>query len=142
MPYRPPLVAREFFVADPGAAPAGPGEQGLSAAEVVETGASSVTLKATASAGEELYVGLGVAGEGVIRTRLSADPAARPAEGIVISDVDGDAEISIQYEAGSATLIADGPADIRKLAIVIVDSELKRVELKRRCAPRLRRAPS
>ncbi|WP_026922980.1 TIM-barrel domain-containing protein [Glycomyces arizonensis] len=83
MPYRPPLVAREFFVADPPELPQrAVGEQGLSAvkaAEVVETGASSVTLKATTSAGEELYVGLGVAGEGVIRTRLSADPAARPA---------------------------------------------------------------
>ncbi|HLU27749.1 MAG TPA: TIM-barrel domain-containing protein, partial [Glycomyces sp.] len=83
MPYRPPLVAREFFVADPPELPQrAVGEEGLSAvttAEVVETDASSATLKATTSAGEELYVGLAVAGEGVIRARLSADPAARPA---------------------------------------------------------------
>jgi alpha-D-xyloside xylohydrolase len=83
MPYRPPLVAREFFVADPPELPQrAVGEEGLSAvttAEVVETDASSATLKATTSAGEELYVGLAVAGEGVIRTRLCADPAARPA---------------------------------------------------------------
>ncbi|HEU5130070.1 MAG TPA: TIM-barrel domain-containing protein [Glycomyces sp.] len=83
MPYRPPLVAREFFVADPPELPQrAVGEEGLSAvttAEVVATDASSATLKATTSAGEELYVGLAVAGEGVIRTRLAADPAARPA---------------------------------------------------------------
>ncbi len=83
MPYRPPLVAREFFVADPPELPQrAVGEQGLSAvqsARIVEQDASSVTLRATTSAGEELHVGLSVAGEGVLRARLSADPAARPA---------------------------------------------------------------
>ncbi|GAB3238282.1 alpha-xylosidase [Glycomyces halotolerans] len=83
MPYRPPLVAREFFVADPPELPQrAPGEQGLSAvtaAEVVESGPASVLLKATTSAGEELYVGLAAVAEGVVRARLSADPQARPA---------------------------------------------------------------
>jgi alpha-D-xyloside xylohydrolase len=83
MPYRPPLVAREFFVADPPELPQrAPGEQGLSAvtrAEVVETGPSSVLLKATTGADEVLYVDLAAVAEGVVRARLSADPAARPA---------------------------------------------------------------
>jgi alpha-D-xyloside xylohydrolase len=83
MPYRPPLVAREFFVADPPELPQrANGEQGLSAvtrAEVVETGPGSVLLKAATGAGEELYVSVAAVAEGVVRTRLAADPAARPA---------------------------------------------------------------
>ncbi|THV38590.1 TIM-barrel domain-containing protein [Glycomyces buryatensis] len=88
MPYRPPLVAREFFVADPPELPQrAPGEQGLSAvksAEVVETGPSSVLLKAVTSAEEELYVRLTAVAEGVIRARLSADPDVRPDSAKVI----------------------------------------------------------
>ncbi|MCH7232946.1 hypothetical protein L0U85_19115 [Glycomyces sp. L485] len=119
MPYRPPLVAREFFVADPPELPQrATGEQGLSAvkaAEVAERGASSVTLKATTSAGEELYVGLSVAGEGVIRTRLSADPAAKPAASKIIDLVHpgsfGGAEVTVDgdtlvVDAGSVRAVA------------------------------------
>ncbi|GAB3653236.1 TIM-barrel domain-containing protein [Glycomyces tarimensis] len=144
MPYRPPLVAREFFVADPPELPQrAPGEQGLSAvkaAQVVDSGPSSVTLRASTSAGEELYVGLSVAGEGVIRTRLSADPAARPAASKIIEmvhpgsyegakvTVDGDAlvvdagsvravatlgEWSLRYtDAAGKTLVGQNPGEV------------------------------
>src|SRR5690606_14417544 len=81
MPYRPPLVPHEVFVADPPALSVrAPGESGLSsltAAEVVATESSSVTLKARTTAGESLVVHVGAAGEGVIRVRLSQDPHAR-----------------------------------------------------------------
>jgi alpha-D-xyloside xylohydrolase len=81
MPYRPPLIAREYFVADPPELPVrAHGERGLSAlvrAEVVALDPAGVALKAATSAEETLVVQVGVAGEGVIRVRLSADPDAR-----------------------------------------------------------------
>lgn len=81
MPYRPPLVPHETFVADPPELPVrAPGEQGLSAltrAEVLATDAQGVTLKGTTSDGGSLAVRVAAAGEGVIRVRLSEDPVAR-----------------------------------------------------------------
>ena len=81
MPYRPPLIAREYFVADPPELPVREhGEEGLSAltrAEVITSDGSGVTLKGGTSAGETLVVRLSVAGEGVIRVRLAEDPDAR-----------------------------------------------------------------
>ncbi|WP_100444643.1 TIM-barrel domain-containing protein [Glycomyces xiaoerkulensis] len=119
MPYRPPLVAREFFVADPPELPQrAPGEQGLSAvesAEVVETGPASVLLKAATSAGEELYVDLAAVAEGVVRARLAADPDARPTAERVIEmvhagaydrakvTVEGD---TVEVDAGSVRAVA------------------------------------
>ncbi|WP_026932456.1 TIM-barrel domain-containing protein [Glycomyces tenuis] len=111
MPYRPPLVAREFFVADPPELPQrAVGEQGLSAvesAEVVERGASSVTLKATTSAGEELYVGLDVAGEGVIRARLSAEPGTRPAASKILEMVETGSFDGARIAVDGDTLVVD-----------------------------------
>ncbi|WP_030161321.1 TIM-barrel domain-containing protein [Glycomyces sp. NRRL B-16210] len=112
MPYRPPLVAREFFVADPPELPQrAPGEQGLSAvrrAEVVDLGPASVLLKATTSADEELYVGLAAVAEGVVRARLSADPQARPdAEKIIeLMHAGIYAEAAITVEEGSVVVDA------------------------------------
>jgi alpha-D-xyloside xylohydrolase len=81
MPYRPPLVAHENFVADPPDLPIRrPGESGLSTlvrADVVATDPQGVTLKAATSGGETLAVQVGVAGEGIIRVRLSQDTDAR-----------------------------------------------------------------
>lgn len=81
MPYRPPLVPHETFVADPPELPVrAPGEQGLSAlhrAEVLGTDEAGVTLKATTSDGGSLAVRITAAAEGVIRVRLSEDPLAR-----------------------------------------------------------------
>ncbi|MBB6350636.1 alpha-D-xyloside xylohydrolase [Nonomuraea muscovyensis] len=82
MPYRPPLVAHEYFVADPPELPVRErGEGGLSAlatAELVAAGEAGVMLKATTGTEETLVVQVGVAGEGVIRVRLSEDADARP----------------------------------------------------------------
>lgn len=81
MPYRPPLVAHEIFVADPPDLPTRrPGEEGLSAlvrADVVAADGQSVTLKAATTGGETLAVQVGAAGAGVIRVRLGQDPEAR-----------------------------------------------------------------
>lgn len=82
MPYRPPLVAHEYFVADPPELPVRVrGEGGLSAltaAELVAADGAEVLLKAVTSAEETLIVQVGAAGEGVIRVRLSEDATARP----------------------------------------------------------------
>jgi alpha-D-xyloside xylohydrolase len=82
MPYRPPLVAHEYFVADPPVLPVrGRGEGGLSAvtaAELVAADGAEVMVKAVTTAEETLVVQVGVAGEGVIRVRLSEDATARP----------------------------------------------------------------
>ncbi|GAA4940081.1 alpha-D-xyloside xylohydrolase [Nonomuraea thailandensis] len=82
MPYRPPLVAHEYFVADPPELPVRErGEGGLSAltsAELVAADGAEVLLKAVTAAEETLVVQVGVAGEGVIRVRLSEDATARP----------------------------------------------------------------
>jgi alpha-D-xyloside xylohydrolase len=112
MPYRPPLVAREFFVADPPELPQrATGEQGLSAvtaAEVVETGPASVLLKATTSAGEELFVSLAAVAEGVVRAHLSADPAARPAAEKIIELVNAGtyADATVTVDGGTVTVDA------------------------------------
>lgn len=123
MPYRPPLVAREFFVADPPELPQrAVGEEGLSAveaAEVVETGSSAVTLKATTSAGEELYVGFSVAGEGVIRTRLAADPDARPAASKAIELVGTGSFDGARIHRDGESLVVDA-GSVR--AVVTLDS--------------------
>ena len=122
MPYRPPLVAREFFFADPPELhQRGPGEEGLSAvrsAEVVETGSASVLLRARTSADEELYVGISAVAEGVVRTRLSADPAARPASEKIIEMVHAGtfdrAEVSV--EGGAVTVDAGSVRAVATLA--------------------------
>lgn len=81
MPYRPPLVPHETFVADPVDLPVRPpGQHGLSAlarAEVLAVEANSVALKGTTTDGVTLAAEVCAAGEGVIRVRLSQDPDAR-----------------------------------------------------------------
>ncbi|WBB94856.1 alpha-xylosidase [Solwaraspora sp. WMMA2059] len=81
MPYRPPLVPHETFVADPPDLPVrAPGEEGLSAlvrAELLGTDAAGITCKGGTADGETLTVAVSAAGEGVIRVRLSATPDAR-----------------------------------------------------------------
>lgn len=114
MPYRPPLVAREFFFAEPPELhQRGPGEEGLSAvraAEVVEAGPASVLLKARTSADEELYVDLAAVAEGVVRARLSADPAARPASERITEMVHAGTydRAKVSVEGGTVTVDA-GP---------------------------------
>ncbi|THV27193.1 TIM-barrel domain-containing protein [Glycomyces paridis] len=111
MPYRPPLVAREFFVADPPELPQrAPGEQGLSAvqrAEVAARESASVLLKAATSAGEELYVSLTAVAEGVVRARLSADPQARPASERIIEMVHAGTYADATVTAEDGTVVVD-----------------------------------
>jgi alpha-D-xyloside xylohydrolase len=81
MPYRPPLVPHEIFVADPVDLPVRrAGEEGLVAivrAELVGTEAGTASLKALAADGEVFTAELAIAGPGIVRVRLSADPDAR-----------------------------------------------------------------
>lgn len=81
MPYRPPLVPFETFVADPPELPVRrPGEQGLAAltrAELLATDDAGVSLKGQTSVGGSLLVQISVAGEGILRVRLSQEPDAR-----------------------------------------------------------------
>ncbi|HWB37180.1 MAG TPA: TIM-barrel domain-containing protein, partial [Rugosimonospora sp.] len=82
MPYRPPLVPREVFVADPADLPVRRhGEEGLAAvarAEVVGAEAGTASLKAVTADGQVFTAELAIAGPGIVRVRLSADPDARP----------------------------------------------------------------
>jgi alpha-D-xyloside xylohydrolase len=111
MPYRPPLIAREYFVADPPELPVRePGETGLSAvtrAEVVASDGEGVTFKGATSADETLVVQVTVAGEGVIRVRLGAEADARSRAAQVTTMVTpgryGDAVV----EAGHSRVIVD-----------------------------------
>jgi alpha-D-xyloside xylohydrolase len=81
MPYRPPLVPHETFVADPVDLPVRrAGEEGLIAiarAELVSTDAGTASLKAVAADDQVFTAELSVAGPGIVRVRLCADPDAR-----------------------------------------------------------------
>lgn len=81
MPYRPPLVPHETFVADPVDLPVRPpGQQGLSAllrAELLSLDSDRISLKGTTGDGTTLVVEIAAAGEGTVRVRLSQDPDAR-----------------------------------------------------------------
>lgn len=112
MPYRPPLVAHEYFVADPPELPVRTrGEQGLSAltaAEPVAVDDSGVTLKGVTSAEESLVVQVRVAGEGVIRVRLGQDVDARTRSARAISLVTPGtyAEARVETRSGGLTIDA------------------------------------
>jgi alpha-D-xyloside xylohydrolase len=121
MPFRPPLVPHETFVADPPDLPIrAPGEEGLSAlrrAEVLGADLGGVTLKGTTSDGGSLVVRLHAVGEGVIRVRLSSTPDAqsrtaalltmvRPAPYAAVVSADGR---TVRVEAGE--LIAEATLD-------------------------------
>src|SRR4051812_6391884 len=111
MPYRPPLIAREYFVADPPELPVRePGETGLAGvrrAGVVASDGEGVTFKGAPSADETLVVQVTVAGEGVIRVRLGAEADARSRAAQVTTMVTpgryGDAVV----EAGHSRVIVD-----------------------------------
>jgi alpha-D-xyloside xylohydrolase len=110
MPYRPPLVPHEVFVADPVdlpvRRPGDPGPSGLSRAEVVGWDARGVSLKGTTNDGQVLTVELSVAGEGVVRVRLSEDADARTRSAAVIRMVHPgvDPDARIQVEEGTVRL--------------------------------------
>ncbi|WP_449062172.1 TIM-barrel domain-containing protein [Planomonospora algeriensis] len=114
MPYRPPLIAHEYFVADPPELPVrAHGEGGLSAltaAEVVAADGAGVVLKATTSAEETLVACVGVAGEGVIRVRLGEDADARTRSARAITMVTPGEFAGARVETGDGTVVIDaGP---------------------------------
>ncbi|GHJ50147.1 alpha-xylosidase [Catellatospora sp. TT07R-123] len=116
MPFRPPLVAHEYFSADPPELPRrSPGEPGPEAvvrAELTGKDSTGVTLRAYTATGTALHLQLSAAGEGILRVRLSDDPAARtrsarvlpltqPDPGAVATVVAADNSISVT--AGALT---------------------------------------
>jgi alpha-D-xyloside xylohydrolase len=107
MPYRPPLVPYETFVADPPELPVRrPGEQGLSTlarAELLATDGHGVSLKAVTLIGETLLVQISVAGDGVVRVRLSQDPDARSRSAAALPLV-------TPGRSGTARVLVDGTA--------------------------------
>ncbi|NUR47015.1 MAG: alpha-xylosidase [Hamadaea sp.] len=81
MPFRPPLVAHEYFSADPPELPrrrhGEGGPQEITHAELMATDPNGVSVKAHATSGDLLTAQVTAAGEGIIRVRLATDPAAR-----------------------------------------------------------------
>jgi alpha-D-xyloside xylohydrolase len=114
MPYRPPLVPHETFVADPPELPVRPpGQQGLSAlarAELLASDATGVTLKALTADGRTLAAEVRVAGEGVVRVRLSEEPDARTrsARATTLVHPRSDPAARVRVAEGRVT-IATGP---------------------------------
>ncbi|GAB1821574.1 TIM-barrel domain-containing protein [Herbidospora sp. RD11066] len=105
MPYRPPLIAREYFVADPPELPLRRhGEGGLASlarAEVVATDGSGVTLKGVTTTEESLVVQVSAAGDGIIRVKLSeqADARTRSARALRLTrPVEAAAEVTVGDE--------------------------------------------
>ncbi|MFC4532001.1 TIM-barrel domain-containing protein [Sphaerisporangium dianthi] len=114
MPYRPPLVAHEYFSADPPELPVrAQGEQGLSAlvrAEVMASDGEGVTFKVSTSAEEVLVVQVTAAGEGVIRVRLGEDVAARTRSARAVEMVRPGRFAGARVEAGEGRVVVDaGP---------------------------------
>ncbi|WP_214412454.1 alpha-xylosidase [Sphaerisporangium fuscum] len=114
MPYRPPLIAHEYFSADPPELPVrAKGEQGLSAltrAELISADAQGVTLKASTSADEALVVQVNAAGEGVIRVRLSEDSEARTRSARVTEMVHPQEFAGARVESGEGRVVVDAGA--------------------------------
>jgi alpha-D-xyloside xylohydrolase len=112
MPFRPPLVPFETFVADPPELPQRrPGEEGLSrlaAAELLTTDATGATFKGSTSDGGSLAVRISAAGEGVIRVRLSEDPEARSRSARAISLVNPAAYPAVVTATGGVVRVSAG----------------------------------
>lgn len=121
MPYRPPLVPHETFVADPIELPVRrPGDAGPSAlarAEVLSTEAWGVTLKAVTTDGETLAGEVSAAGEGILRVRLSADPEARSRSARALPLVRPGRYAGAQVEADGNVLRVDAGAVIAEITL-------------------------
>jgi alpha-D-xyloside xylohydrolase len=114
MPYRPPLVPHETFVADPIELPVrSPGEQGLSAlarAEVLSIDSATIALKGATADGMTLVVEVSAAGEGVVRVRLSQDPDARSRSARVATLVRPGRDVSARTEVSDGRIrLTTGP---------------------------------
>jgi alpha-D-xyloside xylohydrolase len=114
MPYRPPLVPFETFVADPPDLPVrAPGEHGLATlarAELLGTDAAGAAFKAETTDGGSLAVAVTAAADGVIRVRLSEDPQARgrAARAVTLVRPPGCATATVTV-TGPTVLVGAGP---------------------------------
>lgn len=110
MAYHPPLLPRETFVADPPPLP-GPGQTDpavVTRASLLSTGRHGVELRAHTDTGRAMDIRVTVAGDGVIRVRLAADPpppASPPRRPLVTPDPSGSgrvlvAEDTVRVNAG------------------------------------------
>lgn len=110
MPFRPPLVAHEYFSADPPELPrrayGDPGPETVVHAELAGKDSAGATLLARTDAGTTLHVQIGAAGDGMLRVRLSDEPSARsrsarllplthPDPGAVATVVTGENTVSV-----------------------------------------------
>ncbi len=111
MPYRPPLVPHEVFVADPAELPVRRrGEDGLAAiarAELVGTEPDTASLKAVTADGQVFTAELSIAGPGVVRVRLSSDAGARPRSEAITTMVHSGSDPNGRLE------VADGKLRLR-----------------------------
>lgn len=111
MPFRPPLVAHEYFVADPPELPrrahGDPGPEIVARAELTSTEPNGITLKAVTTASTTLYAHIAAAGDGIIRVRLSSDSAARSRSARLLPlthpDLAGSAVVSADDNAVTVT---------------------------------------
>ena len=114
MPLRPPLVPHETFVADPPELPVRRrGEEGLSPvaqAELTSRQGDGVALSARTADGQDLVVQVQAVRDGVIRVRLSEDPAAvtRSAQAITLVHCEPYAEAVVTATEKTITVKA-GP---------------------------------
>ncbi|MEU8078532.1 TIM-barrel domain-containing protein [Catellatospora citrea] len=110
MPFRPPLVAHEYFSADPPELPRrAHGEHGPETvvwAELTGKDSAGATLNAHTDAGTTLQLHIGAAGDGMLRVRLSEEagarsrsarllPLAQPDPGAVATVVTGENTVSV-----------------------------------------------
>jgi alpha-D-xyloside xylohydrolase len=114
MPYRPPLIPRETFVADPVDLPVRrAGEDGLLAiarAELVDAAEGRASLKAVTADGQVLTAELAIAGPGIIRVRLSADPHARTRSAPVVTLVHPGSDPTGQIQTSDSRVrLSTGP---------------------------------
>ncbi|HEX6682911.1 MAG TPA: TIM-barrel domain-containing protein [Candidatus Limnocylindrales bacterium] len=113
MPFRPPLVVHEYFVADPPELPrrahGDPGPSSVTRAELISTDDNGVTLKAMTEAGMALHVQICAAGEGIIRVRLSSDPTAQTRSARMLPLTKPDLSARATVEVGQTIRLTAGP---------------------------------
>lgn len=114
MPFRPPLVAHEYFSADPPELPrrayGEPGPECVVRAELTGKDSAGATFQARTDAGNTLHIQVGAAGDGVLRVRLSEDPSARSRSARLLALTHPDPGAVATVSAGENTVtITSGP---------------------------------
>jgi alpha-D-xyloside xylohydrolase len=110
MPFRPPLIAHEYFVADPPELPrrahGEPGPRAVTRAELANVGKQGAVFVAHTSAGDRLHATVTSAGLGILRVRLCADPlaASRSARALPLVAPDEQAEAAVSTDDGLVTV--------------------------------------